>query len=390
MTYKERVELYQHIEEDRSRPLIAYVTSPRKSASGQMAKDVIPELAHQILAIPEDKNRVDVLVVSNGGDPTVAWRIITMLRERFDSVAVLLPYTAYSAATLLALGADEIVMHPFSNLGPVDPQLTYTRPGPTDDSNPTVIKFGSEDLLNYFEFLREDVGISDQEELQSAFDLLGKDIGAVPIGVAKRSSQLSFSMGEKLLGLHMDDENEARTITESLNKSFYHHGYPVGRSEAKEIGLPVKRPDEDLERLIWEVWKSVEKEMKADQPFSPLEIVLDNEDVAALLDPVAQVQIPANLPPQMLQKSYQQVLQQIQIQQVEPVEYELFQAVLESTRCRSEFRTKGKINAVRQPNMNIAVNITPISQKWTFEENSGIVNDEPEGKADDEDNTSRT
>ena len=63
---------------------------------------------------------MDLLLVSNGGDPVVSWRIISLLRERFKKVGVLLPYQAYSAATLVALGADDIVMHPFSNLGPVE------------------------------------------------------------------------------------------------------------------------------------------------------------------------------------------------------------------------------------------------------------------------------
>jgi hypothetical protein len=47
------------------------------------------------------------LVVSNGGDPITVARIIGLLRERFSKVSVLLPYVAFSAATLVALGAME-------------------------------------------------------------------------------------------------------------------------------------------------------------------------------------------------------------------------------------------------------------------------------------------
>lgn len=56
-------------------------------------------------------------------------------------------YTAYSAATLLALGADNMVMHPFANLGPVDPQITSTRQ--SKENNPKLSQFGSEDLVHY-------------------------------------------------------------------------------------------------------------------------------------------------------------------------------------------------------------------------------------------------
>ena len=39
--------------------------------------------------------------------------------------------------------------------------------------------------------------------------------------------------------LHMKDQNKVKAISDSLNKSFYHHGYPVGRNEAKTIGLNI-------------------------------------------------------------------------------------------------------------------------------------------------------
>jgi ClpP class serine protease len=127
MSYTDRVGLFTQIEEIRKRPLISYITSSRPDASAQMASDVIPEFANHILSVPEEKKEIDLLIVSMGGDPTVAWRIISMLRERFEKIGVLLPYAAFSAATLLSLGADEIVMHPFANLGPVDPQMTYSK-----------------------------------------------------------------------------------------------------------------------------------------------------------------------------------------------------------------------------------------------------------------------
>lgn len=369
MSYSERVELYQQIEELRTRPLVTYITSSRQRAAGQMASDVVPEFARQLLAIPKSEKQVDILIVSNGGDPITAWHVVSMLRERFDKLSVLLPFTAYSAATLLALGADEIVMHPLSNLGPVDPQLTYTRPMPGDESRQITSNFGAQDLINYFDFIREDVGISDQEELERAFELLCKDVGAVPVGVAKRSTQLSLSMGEKLLSLHMKDRNEARTIAESLAKSFHHHGYAVGRTEAEQIGLPITKPSEELETLIWQVWQDAEEEMLCCHPFNPVELVLEDAQLAALLDPVPQVQLPANLPPQVLQQALNNILQQIQVVSVKSVEYELFQATLESIRCRSEFRTKGRINAIRKPDLQIAISITPTSQRWAFESN---------------------
>lgn len=370
MSYSERVELYREIEKDRGCPLLCYVTNSRPGALGQMASDTIPEFARQLVRIPEGYKQIDILIVSSGGDPTVAWRVISMLRERFERIGVLLPYAAYSAATLLALGADEIVMHPFSNLGPVDAQLSRRRSpgGPDQQDSVETLVFGAEDLRHYLDFVRTDVGISDQEQLQRAFELVCKEVGAISIGMAKRSSYLGLSMGEKLLGLHMKDTSKAAAIAEVLNKSFYHHGYPVGREEAKQIGLSVKEPNAGLEELMWQVWEDIEEEMECSKPFNPLEVALGNDEISKLIEPVPQVQLPANLPQPVLQQTIKNILQQIPIVSVPPVDYELFQATLESVRCRSEFRTKGLINAVRLPDMKIAVNMVKVTQGWVFSE----------------------
>lgn len=364
MSYQKRLALYRSIENSRSRPLICFVTSIRQQANGmttgQMAADVIPEIIKQISLIPAEYEEVDFLVVSNGGDPITAARIISLLRERFKKVSVLIPYAAYSAATLLALGADEIVMHPFSNLGPVDPQFL------AQNSEGGFIAYGAEDLRNYFSFVRSQVGVSDQEQMARAFELLCKEVGAVRLGVANRSTHLLQTLGEKLLSLHLQDSNKAKTIAETLSRSYHHHGYPLGRSEAEGIGLPVVKTTDELEKNIWQIWEDLEQEMECNKVFYPLEIVLSDPNVASLLDPVTQVQLPANLPPQIAQQAYSQVLQQIGIVTVPPVDFELFLATLESTLGKSECRLKGKVNAVRQPDMNIAVSVMQISQSWSF------------------------
>lgn len=360
MNYTTRRGYYERISEMRGRPLLVYVTSYRQNGSGNIASDIIPEIIKHINLISSEQQNIDLLILSYGGDPTVSYRIVNIIRERFKKFGVLLPFAAYSAATLISLGADEIIMHPFSNLGPVDPQLTYKK------NNSETINFGSEDLRNFIDFVKKDVGVSDQKQMQRAFELVCKEVGAIPIGIAKRSSQLALSMGEKLLSLHMTDSNKAKTIAETLNKSFYHHGYPLGRSEAKKIGLPIINPPDDLQNLLWQVFESFETEMKFNEPFDPLKIVLNDANTAALLAPSQQIQLPANLPPEIVQSVYQQILSQIRVVEIPPIDYEIFNASLESIACRSEFKTNGKIYSNKLPDNNIAVNVIPTSSGWKF------------------------
>ena len=226
MTFSDRLELFKQLENLRERPLIVYVTSARRRAEGRMAKDAVPELLDQLQALEASTKALDLLLVSDGGDPTVAWSIASLIRERVKEFAVLVPQAAYSAATLIALGADEIVMHPHGNLGPVDPQIRTIRKGEGGQEEQL---FGAEDLSSFLRFTREAVGLTDQNHLAQMFELFCKDVGSVQIGIASRSSQLSIMMGEKLLKMHMkgaDQSQQAATIAESLNKNFFHHGYP--------------------------------------------------------------------------------------------------------------------------------------------------------------------
>lgn len=374
MAIEDRKKLFLEVEKIRNIPLISYITSTRPNAGGLMASDVIYHFIRQVEKIPDDQQEIDVLVVSNGGDPTVAWRINSLLRERFEKVNVLLPNAAFSAATLLALGANEIYMHPFANLGPVDPQLKFRK---VDEKGQNFdLSYSAEDLSHFLDFVRSDVGISDQEQLEKAFEFICRDIGAIPIGITKKSKNLTYSMGEKLLQLHMLDQNKVKIIIEKLNTSFYHHGYPVGRKEAIEIGLPIIDSNKELDSLIWEIWKDIEIEMNCNIPYNPLEIVLNSSEGSKLVSEIPQINLPvnlANLPPQLLQPVLQNILQQIipqiKIEMIQPIEVELLIAVLESSRCRSEFKMKEKILPTRLIDTNIRLNRIPITEGWVFYEN---------------------
>src|SRR5690348_11090599 len=122
MEIAERVQRYAAIEAYRKRPLIVYATSTRAGLQAMMAGDAVREFIDQLDVLKEHQ-AVDVLIHSTGGDALAAWKLMSVLRERFEKVSVLVPYMAFSAATVFAMGADEIVMHPHASLGPIDPQI---------------------------------------------------------------------------------------------------------------------------------------------------------------------------------------------------------------------------------------------------------------------------
>ncbi|HEV3077269.1 MAG TPA: hypothetical protein VHB47_22795 [Thermoanaerobaculia bacterium] len=366
MSINERIKLYSKLEQLRGRPLVVYVTSNRQPelASGKIAGDAVSELLLQLQALPEGTTALDLLVVSHGGDPTVAWRIVSLIRERVKEFAFLAPQAAFSAATLIALGADEIIMHPHGNLGPVDPQIVGIQQKEGKDRQ---IGFGAEDLSAFLDFCKHKVGLSDQQQMLEAFRLVCTEVGAIPIGVAARGSQLLVTMGEKLLRLHMKEgaqAQEARAIVEALNKQFFHHGYPVSRTEAKEMGLKIAETSKDIEDLLWEIWLDIESELSLREPFNPLALLAQNPACAALFDSVPVAQIPTGLPPQVLQQAYQAMLQQISMIQVPPTPFQVIPALVESGRVATRYVTEGKILATRLPDMQIQMHLMVVRSCW--------------------------
>jgi len=165
MELNKRIKTYKAIEEYRERPLITYVTSTRQGAEFHMSEDAVREFIDQINSINQSSS-VDVLIHSIGGDALAAWKLMSILREHFESVSVLVPYMAFSAATLFALGADEIVMHPCASLGPIDPQITIFKP---DEGT---LKFAYEDVGAFLRFLVSDVRISEQMHISTIIEKL--------------------------------------------------------------------------------------------------------------------------------------------------------------------------------------------------------------------------
>lgn len=362
MSYTNRKKLYKEISKKRGRSLIAYVTSIRPNMGGNMAGDAISQIIEQIAKVPKTETNIDFLIISNGGDPITALRIIGLLRERFEHISVLLPYVAYSAATILSLGADEIVMHPFSNLGPVDPQLTVSRKN--GQGIPEQLRFSSEDLRNFIDFIKTDVGISDQQHLISAISPLLKDVGSLPIGSAKRSQQLSLTLSEKMLCTHIEDKNKAKSIAKALNSSYYHHGYAVSRQEALDIGLNIVKPETDLEELLWKVWIDFSNEMKCDSSFDMIKELMNNPQAYQAISQVPIVNLPINTPPQVAQQIIINQAQNTPVTTRSSIKIKELIASIESTYLSKSVYTDIDILYWRNADMSLGANCTTTATDW--------------------------
>ncbi len=77
-------------------------------------------------AVEQRKCRCSLAVIleTGGGYIEVTQRIVTTLREHYETVEFYVPNFAYSAGTVLVMAGDAIHMDYYSVLGPIDPQIS--------------------------------------------------------------------------------------------------------------------------------------------------------------------------------------------------------------------------------------------------------------------------
>src|SRR5881227_3262342 len=105
MSFDTRRPLIQQIETLRGSRVICFLTSLRPGIPAQMAEDQVRVIFDHLEAIAQKPiPKLDIFLCSNGGSGTVPWRLVALFREFSTQFNVIIPYRAYSAASLLALG----------------------------------------------------------------------------------------------------------------------------------------------------------------------------------------------------------------------------------------------------------------------------------------------
>jgi Serine dehydrogenase proteinase len=275
MALTERLKLIQEIEELRGSKVICYLTSTRPNLAAQMSEDAVRVFFDHLLLFSERPvKRLDIFLCSNGGNGTVPWRLVSLFREFAESIGVLLPYRAYSAATMLALGADDIIMHPFAEMGPIDPTVTNDF-NPVDENTKQKIGISVEDVKAYVSFIKDTVGIRHEDELVKAVEILANKVHPLALGNVERFISQNRMITRKILLTHMKEESSKHEIDETIEtlaSKLYFHGHPINRREAREeLKLKVaENVPPALETAMWKLYLEYEKELLNDQIFDPM------------------------------------------------------------------------------------------------------------------------
>jgi hypothetical protein len=227
------------------------------------------------------EDELDLLLHSPGGSPTAAEQVMEYLRTRFKHIRAIVPMQAKSAATMMALGCDEIMMGAHSELGPIDPQIFI--------ATPEGQRFApAHAILRDFERAMEEC--KDVTKLPAWTPILRSYSGGL-LDFCSQQIDLSmdivanwlkrYMLADPSLGLTQAQRGTAaRRIAKYLGSAasyarFKTHGRPVRRDELKTIGVRITDLEQDhaLQDAILSVYHATEISLRG-----PIVKIVENQN----------------------------------------------------------------------------------------------------------------
>lgn len=119
---QEIIRKIENLDPAKPRRVLIYIANTTNPNSGIMPAHTVP--IGDALADMDGQANLDLMIHTFGGSGEAAEKIVEMCRYRCSGeFRVIIPNMAKSAGTLIALGADKIIMGHCSEVGPIDPQI---------------------------------------------------------------------------------------------------------------------------------------------------------------------------------------------------------------------------------------------------------------------------
>ncbi len=196
----------------------------------------------RLLGQARRRPQVALFLKSDGGNPEAALRFVHLLRQKFERLTLLAPFECASAATMVALGANEIHMGPTSYLTAVDSSLKHDL-SPVDHHN-YLVSVSQDEVMRILRLWRE------QKCGDNPFPEVYKYLHPLVLGALDRSSSLSMRICQELLSYHVPNRAKALKISRALNYDYPSHSYPITAREARKLGLNVQDLNPAVDELL--------------------------------------------------------------------------------------------------------------------------------------------
>lgn len=244
----QRKELVRKIQNRTGTKLIVYTANPNFSPNFIDQNDI--RFVNDLLQSTGDVERLDLMLNSPGGEPETAEKIAIMCRAHCKNFRVIVPNSAKSAATMIALASDSIVMGYLSEIGPIDPQIRVVTPEGRFHFVP------AHSFIDSFKGLQQQIvqGIPPHAVIPSLQQLRPE-----LIDMCLKAIAFSTQFAENWLSKYMlrGNVNKAKEVAKELAniQRWLSHGRVISSKDAKDLGLVIEEvsKDSDLWKLIWEL-----------------------------------------------------------------------------------------------------------------------------------------
>lgn len=199
-------------------------------------------------------DRLDLVLSTVGGSVTRTRQVALLLREYVHHLTILVPYRAWSAGTLLCLSADELVLGPMAELGPIDSQIgSADRPAP---DAPTTIS--AEDIRVFRQMAEDWFGVKREEDRLQVLALVAQRFFPTSLSSFYRYDKLVRQVASELLAYQLPDIDAGvrQRIVDQLVGGYYAHDYVLSRNEVQELGLRARYASSQEESLLWDLSKA--------------------------------------------------------------------------------------------------------------------------------------
>jgi len=244
-----RVECYADISKLRGRPLLVYAVKMTERDGANISINISDlDGFNDLVETNKTSKEVDILIHSPGGSIDATERIVQMLRSAFDKVHFLVPHSAYSAATMLCLSGDSIVLHPNATLGPIDPQINGV---------PARL------LKNGFKNIKEKIMVEGPESLPAYIPLIQK-FSIELLEFCDDTEKLAKILVCEWLSKYMfqNDPAEVKKINDAVDffsnyNTHLTHSRPLNFKAVDSLGLKITEASPDLATLLWEAYVNI-------------------------------------------------------------------------------------------------------------------------------------
>jgi ATP-dependent protease ClpP protease subunit len=283
-------ELLKKIQQRSGRRLFSYIVNFKNHPHNMINQDDKSNVVMLVNSLPKEAKDLDFIIHSPGGFPEAVEMIVKLLRPRFRNVRFIVPHSAKSGATMLALSGDKILMNYGAELGPIDPQVEGPTSGP------------AQSIIDGFNEIKKTVEI--EKRLNGAYVPLLNKMDVATVKRCETALKYGQVLVENWLQQYMfQGDPQALSKANNIAKYFSDHNLhlthakPIFRDEARSQGVLIEDTetvDQELANLVWEYYYRFETVFQANMPVT--KIFQSESELIVTLAPVVQIQNPVQIP----------------------------------------------------------------------------------------------